>query len=79
MTIHVRYFAGLRDRRGVGRESLETKCKTPSELYLSLGEQFELKLEPARVRFAVRDAYVDGNYELQDGDELVLIPPVAGG
>jgi molybdopterin converting factor small subunit len=32
-----------------------------------------------RVAFAVNRAYVKGDAQLSDGDELALIPPVSGG
>ena len=79
MKIQVRYFAGLRDRRGLGQEDVQVDAKTPLEIYRILNEQHELRLPPEHVRFAIQDAYVDGDYRLKDGHELVLIPPVAGG
>lgn len=31
------------------------------------------------LQLAVNESYVDHDYEIQQGDELVLIPPVSGG
>jgi molybdopterin converting factor small subunit len=32
-----------------------------------------------RVRFAVKDAYVEPGYRVADGDEVAVFPPVSGG
>jgi molybdopterin converting factor small subunit len=31
------------------------------------------------LRFAVNEEYVDDSYDLCEGDEVILIPPVSGG
>ena len=31
------------------------------------------------IRIAVNEAYVDLGFELHDGDEVAIIPPVSGG
>jgi molybdopterin converting factor small subunit len=32
-----------------------------------------------RVRFAVKEAYVEPGYRIADGDEVAVFPPVSGG
>lgn len=79
MTLTVRYFASLRDHRGVSQETLETPPTSVLQLYLSLNEKHQFPLSPAQVRYVVNGAYVDPSETLQSGDEVVFIPPVAGG
>ena len=79
MKIGVRYFAALRDQRGVGHEVLDLDSPTPTSIFESLRAEHSFSLAENQVRYAVNGAYVEGNVLLQAGDELVIVPPVAGG
>jgi molybdopterin converting factor small subunit len=79
MRIDVQYFAVLRDRRGLSRESVETDARTASDLYLVLADAHGLRLPLESVRAAVEDEFVPMGYELKEGDSVTFIPPVAGG
>ena len=81
MTVRVRLFAVLRDVAGVTETSLElpagatiAQAKDPL-----LGRLPALARHLDRCAFAVNRRYVKPDAELQDGDELALIPPVSGG
>ena len=78
-TITVEYFAILREQRGLSRESLVTTAATPSELYDALRVEHGFTLPAERVRAAVNGEFVQSQTGLNDGDEVVFIPPVAGG
>lgn len=78
-TVHVQYFAILREQRGVAQENLRTTAATPTALYEELRARHGFTLPADRVRAAVNDEFVAGSTPLQDGDRLVFIPPVAGG
>jgi molybdopterin synthase catalytic subunit/molybdopterin converting factor small subunit len=75
MKVEVRLFAGLRERAGWDRRTLEglerVRDVWPA---LGLGEE-----EPPGLLYAVNREYADRGRELQDGDEVALIPPVSGG
>ncbi len=77
--ISLRYFAILREQRGLSEERITTKALTPMDLYVQLSNQYNFTLPPERVRVAVNDHFVDMNRVLQDGDTVVFVPPVAGG
>lgn len=79
MTITVRYFAALREQRGLSVETLDVDCSSPAALYSELRRNGTVTLPLELVRFAVNGAYVDSQHPLHEGDEVVLIPPVAGG
>ena len=79
ITVHVQYFAILREQRGLTTETLLTAAGTPAALYEELSTRHAFTLPSDRVRAAVNDAFVAAGAVLRDGDRVVFIPPVAGG
>jgi molybdopterin synthase sulfur carrier subunit len=79
ISLHIQYFAILREQRGVSEEKLATNASTPAALYEELRARHHFTLPGNRVRAAVNDAFVDATAPLRDGDRIVFIPPVAGG
>jgi molybdopterin converting factor small subunit len=79
MTVRVRYFAVLRDRAGQAEELYSTEAMTAGDLVLELIEVRKLGLSPALIRPAIGGQFVEAKYSLSEGDEVILIPPVAGG
>lgn len=79
MTLHVQYFAILREQRGLDSERLTTDAASPNALYEELRAWHGFTLPADRVRAAVNDEFVSGDARLRDGDRIVFIPPVAGG
>lgn len=79
LTLHVQYFAILREQRGLTQETLTTSAATPTALYDELRARHAFTLPANRVRAAVNDEFVPATHALRDGDRLVFIPPVAGG
>jgi molybdopterin converting factor subunit 1 len=81
MRIRVRLFAILRERAGWRERELEL----PSDSSIEDAWQAMVDLSPAlgpsreSVRFARNRQYAASDERLADGDELALIPPVAGG
>lgn len=81
MHITVRLFAILRQQAGWRERSLEL----PEESTIEDAWQALVTIAPplaasrAVVRFARNHEYSSADTRLEDGDELVLIPPVAGG
>jgi MoaE-MoaD fusion protein len=74
MTVHVKLFAGLRERAGWAERELEGVARV-RDLWPALG----LGDEPAGLLYAVNKEYAEPDHELVDGDEVALIPPVSGG
>jgi molybdopterin synthase catalytic subunit len=73
MSVHVRLFAGLRER--AGWSSREVEAATVADVWPALG----LGEEPEGLLYAVNREYAERSQELGDGDEVALIPPVSGG
>ena len=78
-TIHLQYYAVLREQRGCHEETIETFASTPSELYKELQKKYKLSLSENILRIAINDEFKDWNTLLRAGDSVVFIPPVAGG
>jgi molybdopterin synthase catalytic subunit len=81
MRIKVLFFAGLRERAGAGSTDLEL----PAGATVAMAIDRAQAATPRRwktttlLMTAVNEEYVTPSYELKEGDELALIPPVSGG
>jgi molybdenum cofactor guanylyltransferase len=78
-SVRVMYFAKLREARGVNEETLETLACTAAGLYEELRFRHRLPLEIDALRVAINGEFADWKTRLADGNEVVFIPPVAGG
>ncbi|HEY7754354.1 MAG TPA: MoaD/ThiS family protein [Steroidobacteraceae bacterium] len=77
--VQLRYYALLREQAGRTAETVDSRARTPGELYAELAARHGFRLAQAQVRVAVNSAFADWDRALADGDEVVFIPPVAGG
>lgn len=78
--IKVVAFGIARDIIG-GRETVLVveQETTASRAMALLKEKFPDFDQLASLNLAINEEYVDGDYKIKFGDELVLIPPVSGG
>ena len=74
MHVTIRLFAGLRELAGTARRELDDVARVAD-----VWPRLELGEEPAGLLYAVNREYADRDFELRDGDEVALIPPVSGG
>ena len=78
LQVRVRYFASLREQRGVEDELVEFPVGfTAAQAYSRLfppGPQGQLP-----VMYAIDQSYVSADTPLRDGAELAFIPPLGGG
>jgi molybdopterin-guanine dinucleotide biosynthesis protein A len=79
ISLHVRYFAALRDQAGRSEETVDTLARTPRALYDELRVARGLQLRPEQLRVAVNEDFADWARPLAAGDSVVFLPPVAGG
>ena len=81
MTITVKLFAAYQEVFGVAELNLELPPETPAIAVLEQLIQERPELEQWRnlTRFGINLQFVQPDAILQEGDELVLIPPVSGG
>jgi len=79
--VKVRLFGSLRERTGRAEEKLELPVgATADAAWQALVSAFpELAPRRASLAVAVNRVYAGFETPLQDGDEVVFIPPVSGG
>lgn len=78
-TITVRYFAMFREQAGIAEETLTLEASTAADIF----EQTKARhgsAEPAgHCKVAINDEMADWSTPVEDGDTVLLFPPVAGG
>lgn len=80
MRVTVLFFAVYREMAGTGEVAVSLPEGTDVEALLAvLRERRGLSMLPAGVAVAVNRRYAQSSTPLSDGDEVALIPPVAGG
>ncbi len=79
ITLHLEYFAALREQSGRRTQKLETSLTSAPEIYAHLASEHGFTHGPEDLKLAVNDEFVDWSHTLGDGDRLVFIPPVSGG
>ena len=82
MKVRVKFFGIL--KADTGEDTLEMDIgetgETVSGILKEIGARFpQLKPRMDTLAFAVNHEFVDADYELSNGDELALLPPVSGG
>jgi len=78
-SLHVKYFALLREKRGKNEERLTTTVPTALDLYKELDKKYGFGLPANILKIAINDEIVDWSNKLRSDDNVVFIPPVAGG
>ncbi len=74
MRVTVRLFAGLRERAGWSEREIDDVTHV-EDVWPALG----LGLEPTGLLYAVNKEYAQRDRQLEEGDEVAVIPPVSGG
>lgn len=82
MQVTVRYYAAARELAGTTEERVEIDAPSADTARVRrvLGDRHpRLASYLARMRLAVNGDFVDEGATIADGDEVVVLPPVAGG
>ncbi|MCB0420397.1 MAG: MoaD/ThiS family protein [Bdellovibrionales bacterium] len=77
--VKVRYFAVLREKSSQSEEVVTTAATTYRELFVELQKNYNFPLDDTQIKVAVNDAFSDLDQAIQGGEEIIFIPPVAGG
>ena len=79
MSVKILYFASLADRAGRSEESVDACSKTAKSVYEEARLRHDFAFNIEKLRVAVNGAFVSWDSTVNDGDEVVFIPPVSGG
>lgn len=77
MSVHVKYFASLRET--IGRSSDEISITGPATVEEIWQQTTSGMQRPERVLAAINQEYADFAQVVNDGDEVAFFPPVTGG
>jgi sulfur-carrier protein len=78
-TVHVQYYAILREQARTSRETVTTEAASAAALYAELTARHGFSLAESLMKVAINGEFAAWSSALKDGDEVVYIPPVAGG
>lgn len=78
-TISVSYFAQLRELTGTSSETIKTDSETPAGLFEEIRAKHSIPLKRKGMMVAVNGDFTDWSHPLAEGEDVVFIPPVAGG
>ncbi len=78
-SINVRYFALFRENAGMDQELIESDAETAGELFEALKSRHGSSEPLGHCKVAINDEMADWDSPLNDGDTVLLFPPVAGG
>ncbi len=80
ITVHVLYFAGARDAAGVPAERLDVQAATVGDVLDAICARHPaLDGRRAALRLARNQEFARLDASVASGDEIAVIPPVAGG
>ena len=77
MTVHVKYFASLREV--IGRSSDQVPITGVTSVEKVWKQATDNMERPERLLVAVNQEYSNFSQEVKDGDEVAFFPPVTGG
>ncbi len=81
ITVTIKLFAIYQEVYGIPEliRQFPPETTVSDVLSLIIEEHPQLKKWQKITRFSINYKFVEGDTKLQDGDELVFIPPVSGG
>jgi sulfur-carrier protein len=78
-TLDIQYYAIFREQRGESHEKIKTTTESAEALYKELAEQHNFSMPIESLKVVINEDFCEWDSDLNDGDTVVFIPPVAGG
>ena len=77
--VTVRYFALFREHAGISEETLELDVETARDVFEQTRVRHGSSEPQGHCKVAINDEIADWSAPVDDGDTVLLFPPVAGG
>jgi molybdopterin converting factor subunit 1 len=77
--ITVRYFAMFREHAGLSEETLDLEAATAMDVFEQTRNRHGSTEPTGHCKVAINDEMADWSSSVNDGDTVLLFPPVAGG
>ena len=78
-TLTIRYFALFREHAGIDQETVDIDAGTTAEVFAALKHRHGSSEPLGHCKVAVNDEMAGWDSPVNDGDTVLLFPPVAGG
>ncbi len=78
-TLTVRYFAAFRERAGLDSETVTLDAQTAMDVFEHTRDRHDSPAPAGHCKVAINDEMADWSQAVEDGDTILLFPPVAGG
>ncbi|HEY9083564.1 MAG TPA: MoaD/ThiS family protein [Vicingaceae bacterium] len=78
MELSLNYFGMIAEATNIQQEKIDIDVQTINDLKLKLVEKYPT-ITKLNYQFAVNQHLVEDNFQLNNGDEIALLPPFAGG
>ncbi len=78
-SLTVRYFAIFREHAGRDEETVQLEAETAADVFRALSQRHGSAEPLGHCKVAINDAMATWDTPVQDGDTVLLFPPVAGG
>lgn len=78
-SVTVRYFAMFRENAGIAEETLTLDAKTAADVFAATRQRHGSAEPLGHCKVAINDVMANWDSPVNDGDIVLLFPPVAGG
>ncbi len=78
-SITVRYFAIFREQAGRDEETVTLEAETAGDVFEQMKDRHGSSEPLGHCKVAINDEMADWDTAVNDGDTVLLFPPVAGG
>lgn len=78
-SLTVRYFAMFRENAGLSEETISTDAQTAADVFAATSDRHGSSEPLGHCKVAINDVMASWDSPVEDGDSVLLFPPVAGG